>query len=179
LGQRMRIAIALALALAVTAAAAAGNPDEDRTPIAQCDKLPASASIEQFRTADTLAVCSEMTRILDGATIADLREFSKSAFLLSRNGYEPWKYAEITHELVEIIRLRGLAYKEPRWAPTLEIVWKMWEGEKGLIGPSTIREFLALAGPKAAKSMTDELLIDSLIIGAIAHKKGDDLDGPE
>jgi hypothetical protein len=158
---------------------AAEIPDEDQTPVELCENLPASASIDQLSAAETLAVCSELTRILVGVTIADLRTFSKVVFLLSAHGYERWKYAEITRELVEIIRLRGLSYNKPRWSPTLEIVWKLWEGEKGLVSPRTIREFLALAGPKAAKSMTDDALVDYMLIGAVAHKNGDDLDGPE
>src|ERR1700732_4661268 len=124
----------LMLALATPATAwAAGIPDEDQTPVEQCENLPASASIGQLRAAETLAVCSEMTRILEGVTIGDLRTFSTVAVLLSAKGYERWKYAEITRELVEIIRLRGLHENEPRQKPTLEIVWKTREGAKGVI----------------------------------------------
>jgi hypothetical protein len=80
-----------------------------------------------------------MLRILKGATIADLRSFSKAAYLLSVKGYESGKYAEITRELVDIIRLRGLYDNEPRWGPTLDIVWKAWQGENGLIAPGRSR----------------------------------------
>jgi hypothetical protein len=173
---RKLLALSAVIVIAATAASAvmaAGNPDEDRTPIARCDSLPASASIEVFTAAQTRTVCAEMLRTLEEATIADLRSFSKTAVMLSANGYESEQYAEITRELVEIIRLRGLYNKEPRWEPTLEIVWKWWIAENGLISPRTIREFLASAEPQAAKSLSDDDLSTMIATMAVMHKRGD------
>ena len=117
-------------------------------------------------------------RILDGATISDLRSFSKLAFMLSVKGYKAGEYASIVRELVEIIRLRGLSNNEPRWDSTNDLSWRLWIVEKGLISPRTIREFLASAGPKVAKSITDDALLRTMITLAVAHKNGVDLDEP-
>ena len=172
----MKATIWLMLALATPATAwAADNPDEDRTPIAQCDTLPGSGSIELLTNAETRMVCEEMLRILNGVTVADLREFSKAAAMLSVKGYKPGQEVEIVRELVEIIRLRGLAKNEPRWSLTVDLVWRLWVAEHGLISPRTVREFLASAGTKA-KSITDEALHDFMIGIAVAHKNGVDLD---
>jgi hypothetical protein len=62
----------------------------------QTGTLPTSASIETLEPKQTKAVCSEMVRILDGATVDDLQFFAKAATLLSANGYEPGNYADIT-----------------------------------------------------------------------------------
>jgi hypothetical protein len=170
------IAIAAAAAMVPAgawAAIAAGEPDEDRTPIEQCNNLPASESIEEFTHAETQAICSEMLRVLEGVMIADLRLLSTATYLLSFNGYESEKYTKIARELVDIVRLRGLYDEEPRWRPTLEIVWKAWEGERGLISPRDIREFLASAGPEAARALSDEGLINMIAFMAVSRKRGE------
>ncbi len=165
-----------ALAAALTSSATrAADPDEDRTPLADCDTLPASASIEVFTNAQTRTVCQELVRILEGATISDLRGFSKAAYILSRKGYEPNEYAKIAHVLVDIIRLRGLFDNEPRWSSSNQVVWGLWIAEKGLISPVTIRDFLAAAGPDDAKAITDDTLAKTMITLAVAHKNGIDL----
>lgn len=69
--------------------APATDPDEDQTPLGDCDSLPAPASIEVFSKAQTQQVCLEIVKILEGATISDLRQFSKVAYILSRKGYQP------------------------------------------------------------------------------------------
>jgi hypothetical protein len=116
---KLHYAIAITAAAALSPAGAWASPDNDIRPVAQCDTLP---PIEILANTDAREVCSEMIRILNGATVADLVLFSKVAYVPSRKGYEPGKYADITHDLVEIIRLRGLAYNEPRWELTIEIV---------------------------------------------------------
>jgi hypothetical protein len=176
------IATAAAATLASGCAAlavAAGNPDEDRTPIEQCDTLPASASIKLLTNAETRMVCEEMLRILDGIVVADLREFSEAAAMLSVKGYKPGQEVEIVRELVEIIRLRGLAQNEPRWSPTVNLIWRLWIAEHGQISPRTVCEFLGSAGTKAARSMTDKALLDFMVIMAVSHKRGVGIDDAE
>lgn len=81
----------------------------DQTPVTRCENLPPSASIEVFGSAETTAVCREMLKILEGVTARDLRNFQQAAFLLSaKEGYKERDYKQITAELVDIIRLRGL-----------------------------------------------------------------------
>jgi hypothetical protein len=126
---RTFIAIAVATAF-LSSSAWAATPDEDITPIEECDRLPPTASIEVFDNAKTRAVCQEMMRILDGATIADLRSFSKLAFILSVKGYKAGDYASIIREVVEIIRLRGLSNNEPRWESTNHLIWSLWIGKR-------------------------------------------------
>src|SRR5262249_32652869 len=118
-------------------------------------------------------VCWEMMRILQGVTLADLHEFSMAVFMLSKKGYETGNYSQIARDLVDIIRLRGLFNKELRWKPTVELVWKLWMGENGLISPRTIREFLVSAGPEAAKALSDDGLINMMIYFVVEQKNGD------
>jgi len=54
------------------------------------------------------------------------------------------------------------------------LVWQLW-----VVSPRTVREFLVSAGPKDAKSMTDKALLDFMVIMAVAHKMGIDLDEAE
>jgi hypothetical protein len=57
--------------------------------------------------------------------------------------------------------------------------WKTWEGEKGLISPRMVLEFLASAGPTAARSLSDDGLIGMIAFLAVRHKSGSDRDDPE
>jgi len=120
-----------------------------------------------------------MVRILEDATISDLRGFSKVTYVLSRKGYEPEEYSKIAGELVEIIRLRGLFDKEPRWSSSNEMVWALWVAERGLVSPRTIVELLTGAGPDVARTITDDALARTMIALAVAHKNGLDLDEPK
>jgi hypothetical protein len=173
------ISIAAIASVLPSSVARAGDPDHDRTPLAQCDDLPSSAAIEVFSSVQALAVCREMVRILDSATISDLRSFSRVAFMLSVKGYGQGDYASIVREIVEIVRLRGLANDESSWSATNDLIWRLWIVEKGLISPRTMREFLASAGPDIARTITDHALLETMITLAVAHKNGIDLDEPK
>ena len=83
-----------------------------------------------------------MIKVLEGATIEDLRTFEKAAFILSAKGYGDGDYKKITAELVDIIRLRGLYDKQPRWRPTIDVVFKSYVAFNGVVTPKDIDIFL-------------------------------------
>ena len=147
--------------------------DDNHTPVSQCDHLPADAQISVLSTTATRGVCEAMLRILDGVTIADVRYFSEAAALLSfKSAGSLGEPADVAAQLVEIIRLRGLARNEPQWEPTVELVWKLWNGEHGLVTPHTIIETSTSAGPKAAAALSDDGLIGIMVAAAVLHKRG-------
>jgi hypothetical protein len=96
----------------------------DQTPVSDCRSLPQSASIEVFSNSEAASVCREVLRIFEGVSANDIRTFEKAAYLFSHEGYETHNYAKITAEPVDIIRRRGLYNQQPRWLPTIDLVWK-------------------------------------------------------
>ncbi len=171
---RTALTAGLLLAAMSRMAAAGAAADEDRTPVMQCDNLPLTASIEVFTKTQTVAVCKEMLRVLEGVTISDLRSFSKAAFLLSAQGYEEGNYSQIARELVDVIRLRGFYNQQARWYPTLDAINRSWTAFNGVIGPRKIQEFLRAAGPQAAKSLSDDGLLTAIIVMKNLHQRGED-----
>src|SRR5262249_27405161 len=108
----MKLATAITAAILLASGAAQASDDSatasDRTPVSDCESLPASASIVVFSTTDTRSVCTQTLRVLENLTVGDLQMFEKAAYLFSRSGYKSGDYAGITSELVDVIRLRGL-----------------------------------------------------------------------
>ena len=68
------------------------TPDEDLSPVRDCDALPDGSSIEVFTRSDTARVCRQLLRVLEGVTVADLRTFQKAAYVLSIKGYRTGHY---------------------------------------------------------------------------------------
>jgi len=86
----MRV-IAVFLLVAVSFAARAAETAADQTPVTQCDGLPLTVSIEVFSKSDTVSLCRQALRVLEGVTVDDLRTFETAAYLFSAKGYEPGK----------------------------------------------------------------------------------------
>jgi rRNA-processing protein FCF1 len=110
---------------------------------------------------------------LDGFRVKDIRTFSKAVVVLSHEGYKETN-SEIAKQLVEIVRLRGQYDKLDQWYPTLDTVVRTYQAFNGVVTPTDVIAFLRSAGPKAAKSLSNEGFKMMLI--AIKEKKqqGDD-----
>jgi len=145
--------------------------ENDATPIAGCNKLPSSATIETMTVHDTANICHEMARVFEGIRNMDVTLFEETIFLLVVNKYDD-DITQIAKELVEIIRLRGQFDKPDSWENTLNLVYRSW-GDGGLIGPRQIIALLNAAGPKRAKSISDDALTLATIIAKRQYQKGD------
>jgi hypothetical protein len=176
--KRFLLIYAGALLISVGAAVADPNSEEfgdnDLTPIETCENLPKTASIEVFTPRETAATCKEMLRIMEGITIADIRSFSKAAYVLSRSGYQEGNYSQIVRELVDIIRLRGLFNSRPRWYKTNDFVVRCWTAFHGIVSPKDIQAFLISAGPDAAKSLSDDGFQNMVFVLKELRQRGDD-----
>jgi phage terminase Nu1 subunit (DNA packaging protein) len=102
-----------------------------------CRSHPPTKATE-FSLSDRADVCSEITRVLEGATISDLDEFLDTITVLSHGGYKKGQYTQIAREVVEIIRLRGLYNSEPRWDKTLDMICRLWQSERSYIHDNNI-----------------------------------------
>ncbi|MFY9640502.1 MAG: hypothetical protein WA384_13890 [Rhodomicrobium sp.] len=157
---------------AAAKAAAEVAEAERKTPITKCENLPYSASIETFTNSQTTVVCREMLRVLEGVTVEDLKTFEKAVYLLSAKGYKTDAYKQIAAELVDIIRLRGLYDHEPRWKPTIEVVWKSFSAFNGVVTPADVELFLSSAGPMA-KTLSDDGLLSMIIVMKRQYQRGE------
>lgn len=134
--------------------------------------MPTSASLMQIGSRDATAICREVLRVLQGVTVDDLVTFEKVDYLLSAKGYKENHYAEITAELVDIIRLRGLYARQERWRPTLDVVFTSYEAFHGIVTPHDVEDFLSSAGPMA-KTLSDDGLTDMIIMIKHQRQRGD------
>lgn len=100
--------------------------------------------------------------MLDGVRVKDIRNFSEAALVLNREGYKG-SFDEITEQLVEIVRLRGLYDKPDRWYANLDIIVRMYESFNEVVTPIDAIEFLRAAG-KAGKTMSDDGFKTMLIV---------------
>ena len=158
--------------LTIAPAAKAANADQDTTPVTKCDGLPPSVSIPDMSWLDTTDICREMKRVLVGIRNQDITKFEKAIHLLHSKGYEG-SHTQIEKELVEIIRLRGLYDNPDRWFETNKLIQLVWISQNGVTGPDRIIAILRDAGPKFAKSMSDEGLIRLIIVDISMYKSGD------
>lgn len=149
----LRLFIVLALAAFAPIRAVADEGDNDLTPVPMCDAMPASAVISALPSADALRICRAMG-LLDGVRVKDIRAFSKAAVVLSHEGYEA-SLVEITKQLVEIVRLRGLYDKPDRWYPNIDLIVRSYQAFNGVVTPLDADAFLAAAGD-AAKTLSDK-----------------------
>jgi hypothetical protein len=161
------------LLAAIPFAAHAAETAPDKTPVTQCDTLPPSAAIEVFSRSDAIPLCRQVLRVLEGVTVDDLRTFEKAAYLFSAKGYESGNYTQITAELVDIIRLRGLYDQEPRWKPTIELAWKSYQAFNGIITPRDIVSLLRSSGAMA-KTLSDDGLTMMIIVMKRQRQHGND-----
>jgi hypothetical protein len=173
---------ALALLMTCGAALADTDADQDTTPITQCEGLPPSVSISVMSWSDTTKVCREMMRVLEGIRRKDITNFEKAVYVLQyqgspargvTGGYEG-DYTQITKELVEIIRLRGLYNKPDRWHDANDLIVRAWNAFNGAVGPRQVISFLRDAGPDAAKALSDDGLTNMIILMKHQHQSGDD-----
>lgn len=145
--------------------------DEDPTVIQNCDQLTFDMSIPVFSRTEGTEICQQARRVLEGVRIKDLRSIEKGVYLLSSKGYRKGQYNQIAGELVEIIRLRGLYNKPDKWHQTIDLVWRVWTGWNGIIGPDTIIAFLKSSG-KAAKTLSDDGLVAMLSLLKQQYQQG-------
>jgi hypothetical protein len=80
---------------------------------------------------------------------------------------------QVTRELIEIIRLRGIYNKPDRWYDTNNLIVKSWNAFNGAVGPRDIIAFLRGAGPEAAKALSNDGLISMIILIKRQHQSGD------
>jgi hypothetical protein len=151
----------------------AADADKDATPVAQCDGLPPSVSIMVISWSETTKICRAMVRVLEGVRHKDITTFEKAAYLLhAKGGYEK-DNVQVTQELVEIIRLRGLYDKPDRWYGTLDLILRAWEAFHGVVGPTQVISFLRSAGPDAAKGLSDDGLTSMIILMKRQYQSGE------
>ena len=153
--------------------AARAETVRDQTPVTHCDNLSPTISIEVFSKSDAIPLCREVLRILEGVTVDDLQTFEKAAYLFSRYGYETGNYAQITAELVDIIRLRGLYNQQPRWRATIEVALKSYQAFNGIVTPRDIVSLLKSSGPMA-KTLSDDGLTTMIILLKEQRQQGKD-----
>ena len=174
LAQRIALGLLVATALGWTGARAAGqDPDQDTTLVARCDGLPPSVSIPVMSWSETTNVCREMLRVLEGVRRQDVTNFEKAIYVLHAKGYEG-DYTQIAEDLIEVIRLRGLYDKPDRWYETNNLIVKSWNAFHGIVGPRQIIAFLRAAGPKAARSLSDDGLVHMIVLMKLQYQQGDD-----
>jgi hypothetical protein len=161
------------LLLVVVCFAAQAQTVRDQTPVTDCDSLSATAPIEVFSRSDAIPLCRQVLRVLEGVTVDDLRTFEKAAYLFSRYGYEAGNYAQITAELVDIIRLRGLYNQQPRWRPTIDVALKSYQAFNGIVTPRDIISLLKSSGPMA-KTLSDDGLTGMIILLKEQRQQGND-----
>lgn len=162
---RRHVIMTACVVAALSGAAAAAEP------LARCDGIPQTALITVFDGNDATAVCSEMLKVLDQPTTDDLIYFEKVAFLLNRQGYSK-DYATITAELVDVIRLRGLYDKQPRWKETVDLLYRTYLAFDGAVTPEVAVDFLEGAGPKA-KTLSDDGFVKIMVAARMRFLRGD------
>lgn len=148
------------------------SSDNDTTVVTDCDKLPPSASIEAFSWRETATVCQQMTKILQGVRIKDVRTFEKAGSLLHAQNCGPDTKENGVRDLVEIVRRRGLFDKSDRWYGTADLVWRVCEAFKGLVTSKDVIEFLKESGPMS-KTLSDDGLLKMLIVVKQMRQRGD------
>ena len=181
--KRKLIGAAMVLMMSSGVAYADPDADQDTTPVTVCtpkifptdhEGLPPSVSIPVFSWKETTKVCQEMIRVLDGTRHKDITNFEKAVAVLH---YGKLSYGtddmQVTRELIEIIRLRGIYNKPDRWYDTNNLIVKSWNAFNGAVGPRDIIAFLRGAGPEAAKALSDDGLISMIILIKRQHQSGD------
>jgi hypothetical protein len=163
------IAVAIALTSVVPARAANADvpADHDATPVPFCNQMPASAVIEVFSKTEAEGICHAMG-LLDGVRVEDIREFSKASYVLSRWGYDGTR-ADITRQLVEIMRLRGLYNKPERWHPNLDIITGMYSAFNGVISP--LDAIASLRGSGESTKSLDGVGFGMTLIALLEQKR--------
>jgi hypothetical protein len=162
---RKHVIMTACVAAALSGAAAVAEP------LARCDGLPQTALITVFDGKDATAVCNEMLKVLDQPTTDDLIYFEKVAYLLNRQGYSK-DYATITAELVDVIRLRDLYDKQPRWKETVDLLYRTYVAFHGAVTPEVAVDFLEAAGPKA-KTLSDDGFLKTMVAARMRYLRGD------
>jgi hypothetical protein len=176
-------AIALTFTIISSASWADDEADRDATPVTKCESLPPSVSVVVMSWSDNAKICREMMRVLVGIRHKDITHFEKAVYVLHHQtsppisgitgGYQG-SYEQITAELVEIIRLRGLYDQPDRWHSTNDLSIRAWNAFNGIIGPRDIVTFLRDAGPDAAKGLSDDGLTSMIALMKIRKQRGED-----
>lgn len=169
---RLHLIICSVIFLSTQIAWAEPSSDNDITVVMDCDKLPPSASIEVFSWRETARACQQMTKILQGVRIKDIRNFEKGGFLLHAKNCGPDTAEQGVGNLVEIVRRRGLFDKPDRWAGTVDLVWRVCDAFKGLVTSKDVIEFLKESGPMS-KTLSDDGLLKMLIVVKQMRQRGD------
>jgi hypothetical protein len=164
------ISIALLLTVAPASADTTDPTDSDMTVVKECEALPRSVTIVVMSSSDTLKVCREMLRVLEGVRNKDITMFEKFAAVLQNKGYDKG-YVQIVSEQVEIIRLRGLYDKPDRWQSTMDISWRSWVAFHGAVAPTDTIDFLRGLG-EMASTLDDDGLTKMLIVIKRLYQSG-------
>ena len=172
------IVAAMALLMMTSATYADTDADQDTTPVAKCEGLPPSVSIQVFSWKETTKVCQEMIQVLEGIRHKDITNFEKAVMVLHFSSPEltgapsyGTDNMKILKELIEIIRLRGLYDKPDRWFDTNELIVKSWNGFSGAVSPHDVIDFLRSSGP-VAKTLSDDGLVNMIILIKRQHQSG-------
>jgi hypothetical protein len=157
----MRLSLVGIIVLGTTLTALADSAgDHDITPVPVCGQLPSSAVLPIISISESQRICRAMG-VLDGVRLQDIRNFSKAVVVLKHEGY-PATDEEITKQLVEIIRLRGLHDKPDRWRSNLDVVVRVYQAFNGVVTPIDAIEFLSKSG-EIRKTLSDDGFMDILI----------------
>jgi hypothetical protein len=159
--------------LCTTTCKADSAADQDATPVTECESLPYSVSIQVMSSSDTMKVCREMARVLEGIRRKDITNQEKAIYILHAKGYEG-DYPQIARELTEIIRLRGLYNQPDRWYDTNDLIVRAWNAFHGIVGPREVIALLRSSGPKVAKGLSDDGLRNMIIVMKMQRQSGDD-----
>lgn len=146
--------VALALSLMSPAHATDAPADADMTLVKDCDALPHSVTVKEMSWSETMGICHQMMRVLEGVRNKDITMFEKFAIVMQVKGYENGD-AQAIKEIVEIIRLRGLYDKPDRWFDTMNLIFNSWVDFHGAVGPADVIMFLRSYGPDGAKTLSD------------------------
>ena len=131
---------------------------------------------ECFLTSNNLRISPHpkfTTRVLEGFRRKDITNFEKAVAVLQAKGYEG-DNTQIARELVEIIRLRGLYDKPDRWYDTNDLIVRSWTAFNGAVGPGQVISFPRAAGSDAAKGLSDDGLLNMIILMKRQHQRGDE-----
>ena len=165
-------AFAIAAVMAALAGPAqAGAPEDDATPVRSCSTLPPTAVVNGLAEADAKTICRSMA-LLDGMRVKDVRAFEVAFIILRREGLDG-DAADITKQLVTIVRLRGLYNQPDRWSPTLNQIVTTYQAFNGVVAPQDVIDFLRAAGP-AGKALSDDGFVKMLIVIKEMKQRSDD-----
>jgi hypothetical protein len=163
----------LAVALATLTAFASPPSAKAEDQAADCATISLPDVRLGMTTNEFRRLCEKMSQTLSGVTADDVRDLGVAVAVFRHKGYKNGQQDEIAADLIDILRLRGLAHHHERWHDTSDLVWKIYSVEGDFVSPETVREFLKTIGLQQAKNITDDQMLTMLAALAVRYKNGD------